>query len=227
MKFYSTFFYPIYQNIKNPKYLNFDSFWNVYYLNKNLLSNLNFCLKLYNHSCINEKKCNQNYQNIYNSDLQIIYNKKEFNEKILFKEYESKIIIENYLLQNNNKLNIINHFEIIQYFHIYMFINKVEDYLLKNIPGKTIWTKEQKKQGLQYYQQLLFYLQSIEKSKKIGNELLNIFFMNNKSEPTFQYHQKIRFQMIQDLIQKNSFTENEFLVNKLVYLIQELDILYE
>jgi hypothetical protein len=241
MKFVSSLVYPIIKSIKEPKFIKYDNFWNVYFLNEKLFSDFSFQLKFYNHSCEN-KKIEYNVSKCCNNDIQLINTDLEIkNKDIIIKELVFTQInennfqnanIEKYVLEKKNKndtnfLNIIHsNFDFLKNLHFYMFVSQVDDFLSKNIPGKTLWTNIEKENGLKLYQQIIFYLKSYEKTLILANNLSKLYIINDKNQLVFKFNQKIRLELINNELSYINI-ENEFIIKKLVGLFKELDFMYD
>ncbi len=241
MKFISSLVYPIYKSIQKPKFIKYDNFWNIYYLNEKLFSDFSFQLKLYNHNCDNNNEnkncCNNNFQ-LINTDLEI-KNKDIIIKELVFTQIDNKkkiqdINIEKYVLEKKNKndgdfLNIIrSDFDFLKNLHLYMFVVNLEDFLNKNIPGKTIWNEHQRELGLKLYQQIIFYLKSFEKTLNLANNLSKLYIINDKNQFIFKYNQKIRLEILnEELLLINNNLNNDFILKKMINLLIELDYLYD
>ncbi len=237
MKFITTFFYPIYQSIQKPKFLKFDDFWKVYYLNQKLMNHFSFDLKYYNHNCENKNMF------LLNSELNLKINKIDIKERILMQVQNNNIInikdihLDEYIIDIPKNLQhselIKNKGFIYQYLYIYLFINQIEEYLQSNLPGKTIWSKEEQDKGLKLFKQILFYLNGFEKTtnfvKKINNlyKESNFSNMQNNTILIFKYNQNIRYHMIKEEILNIPDLEKDLIINKLIQYLIEINSLYE
>ncbi len=243
MKLISSLVYPIIKSIKQPKFIKYDNFWNIYYLNEKLFSDFSFQLKYYNHNCENinydinnkNKCCNNNFQ-LINTDLEI-KNKDIIIKELVFTQINEKNNIQNaniekYILEKKNKnnanfLNIIrSDFDFLKNLHFYLFVSRLEDFIKVNIPGKSIWTDVEKEFGLKLYQQIIFYLKSYEKTLILGNNLSKLYIINDKNKFVFKFNQQIRLQIINDELSKINI-ESDFLIKKLIDLYKELDFMYD
>ncbi len=241
MKFIHSFVYPIIRTIKNPKFIKYDNFWNMYYLNEKLFHDFSFQLKYYNHNCIQNNEincCKQNF-NLINTDLEIKI--KDFEMKELTFTYfneknkdDESINIEKYILEKKNKndhTSSLNHllnkdYDILQNLHLYSFVAHLNEFLQENIPGKNIWSNIEKEKGYKLYQQIIFYLNQYEKTKSFAKKISKIYIINENNQFIFKYKQNIRLQMIQDELSQLQL-ENDPLLNKLIIILKELDYLYD
>ncbi len=221
-KLVGTLFNLVENTIKNsvPKYIKYDTFWNMYY-NETKIDNYYDCkLRVYNHHCKDK--------NLYNTKTMIKYNNNDYDERIFYIDNNGLV---RYELEKNGKMIEKEKIEpdLVVFLTKIGFMNKMRQFIEKNVPGRCEWTKELIKESKMMYLQNLFYFEKEEVLKEFVEVIKKIIYIE-KGEIIFKYNmtirQKILYEEYEKLESNKDFQNNKY-AKEQVRLFIELDVLFD